>query len=128
MLVARCGSVPCGIDSVWIRIHTDRCLEILIHGGAGEDTHRVGVDAGLQRGDSVSASVEFAEIAISSGYATAAKCDSLDGFEKAYSAALSADGPHLIHMRIQPGSLKELGRPTVKPPEVARRFKAFLAG
>jgi len=76
----------------------------------------------------VSASVEFAEIAISSGYATAAKCDTLDGFEKAYSAALSADGPHLIHMRILPGSLKELGRPTVKPREVARRFKAFLAG
>ena len=76
----------------------------------------------------VSASVEFAEIAISSGYLTAAKCDSLDGLEKAYAAALSSDGPHLIHTRIQPGSLKELGRPTVKPPEVARRFKAFLEG
>lgn len=76
----------------------------------------------------VSASVEFAEIAISSGYATAAKCDSVGGLEKAYTAVLASDGPHLIHMRIQPGSLKELGRPTVKPPEVARRFKAFLAG
>ena len=76
----------------------------------------------------VSASVEFAEIAISSGYLTAAKCDSLDGLEKAYAAALSSDGPHLIHTRIQAGSLKELGRPTVKPPEVARRFKAFLEG
>ena len=75
----------------------------------------------------VSASVEFAEIAVSSGYATAAKCDSVSGLEKAYRAALASDGPHLIHMRIQAGSLKELGRPTVKPPEVARRFKAFLA-
>tara|TARA_R110000868_G_scaffold50260_4_gene160805 strand:+ start:5254 stop:6390 length:1137 start_codon:yes stop_codon:yes gene_type:complete len=76
----------------------------------------------------VSASVEFAEIAISSGYVSAAKCDSIDGFAKAYSAALAADGPHLIHMRIQPGSLDVLGRPTVKPPEVARRFRTFLAG
>ena len=76
----------------------------------------------------VSASVEFAEIAVSSGYATAAKCDSVAGLAKAYTAALASDGPHLIHMRIQAGSLKELGRPTVKPPAVARRFKAFLAG
>jgi phosphonopyruvate decarboxylase len=76
----------------------------------------------------VSASVEFAEIAVSSGYATAAKCDSVSGLGKAYTAALASDGPHLIHMRIQAGSLKELGRPTVKPPEVARRFKAFMAG
>lgn len=76
----------------------------------------------------VSASVEFAEIAVASGYATAAKCDSLAGLEKAYGAALASDGPHLIHARIQPGSLETLGRPTVKPPEVARRFRAFMAG
>jgi phosphonopyruvate decarboxylase len=30
-------------------------------------------------------------------------------------------------MKISAGSLDKLGRPTVKPPEVARRFKAFLA-
>lgn len=76
----------------------------------------------------VSASVEFAEIAGSSGYVTTAKCDSVTGLAKAYTAALASDGPHLVHMRIQPGSLKELGRPTVKPPEVARRFRDFLAG
>ena len=76
----------------------------------------------------VSASVEFAEIAVSSGYVTAAKCDSVTGLVKAYTAALASDGPHLVHMRIQPGSLKELGRPTVKPTEVARRFRDFLAG
>ena len=76
----------------------------------------------------VSASVEFAEIAVSSGYATAAKCDSVAGLRKAYTAALASGGPHLIHMRIQAGSLKELGRPTVRPPQVARRFKAFMAG
>lgn len=75
----------------------------------------------------VSASVEFAEIALSSGYATAAKCDSVAGLAKAYTAVLALEGPHLIHVRIKAGSLKALGRPTVKPPDVARRFKAFLA-
>ena len=75
----------------------------------------------------VSASVEFAEIALSSGYATAAKCDSVAGVAKAYTGVLALEGPHLIHVRIKAGSLKALGRPTVKPPDVARRFKAFLA-
>jgi phosphonopyruvate decarboxylase len=30
-------------------------------------------------------------------------------------------------MKIAPGSMDKLGRPTVKPEAVARRFKAFLA-
>ena len=42
--------------------------------------------------------------------------------------ALGRAGPHLVHMRIRPGSMAGLGRPTVKPRDVARRFKAFLAG
>ncbi len=76
----------------------------------------------------VSASVEFADVALACGYAAAALCDSLSGFEKAFTAASAVPGPHLIHARIAPGSLPNLGRPTVKPFEVARRFKAFLAG
>ncbi len=35
-------------------------------------------------------------------------------------------GPALIHIRIAPGSLAELGRPTVGPEVVARRFRSFL--
>ena len=46
---------------------------------------------------------------------------------EAFAAARSSDGPHLIRVKIAPGSLDKLCRPTVKPPEVARRFKAFLA-
>ena len=37
-------------------------------------------------------------------------------------------GPSLIHLRIAPGSMDNLGRPTVKPPEIAARFKAFVTG
>lgn len=76
----------------------------------------------------VSANVEFADIAAACGYAAAYKCDTLAGFEMAYAEAKGAPGPHMIHARIRPGSLEKLGRPTVSPSEVARRFKAFLAG
>ncbi|MBW8271374.1 phosphonopyruvate decarboxylase [Caldovatus aquaticus] len=76
----------------------------------------------------VSASVDFAAVALACGYAYAAACAGLDGFEAAFREATSRPGPALIHLRIAPGSLAKLGRPTVRPPEVARRFKAFLAG
>jgi phosphonopyruvate decarboxylase len=75
----------------------------------------------------VSASVDFAAVALACGYDYAASCDSLQGFEQAYRAAQAQAGPRLIHMKIAPGSMEKLGRPTIKPFEVARRFKAFLA-
>ncbi|MDT8331587.1 phosphonopyruvate decarboxylase [Roseomonas gilardii] len=75
----------------------------------------------------VSASVDFAAVALACGYRAAFSCASLDGFEAAFRQALAKGGPALIHARIAPGSMAKLGRPTVKPPEVARRFRAFLA-
>ncbi len=76
----------------------------------------------------VSPGVDFAEIAIACGYAASSACDSTGGLEAALKSALAEPGPHLIHIRIKPGSLKTLGRPTVQPPEVARRFRDFLCG
>lgn len=75
----------------------------------------------------VSASVDFAAVALACGYRAAFSCASLDGFEAAFRQALAKGGPALIHARIAPGSMAKLGRPTVRPPEVARRFRAFLA-
>ncbi len=75
----------------------------------------------------VSAGVDFARIALACGYASAAAVDDVAGFGEALGPVFASDGPHLIHLRIQPGSLKELGRPTVSPEAVARRFKDFLA-
>ena len=75
----------------------------------------------------VSPSVDFAAIALSCGYAGAALADDPGGFEQALTAALASPGPHLIHVRIRPGSIDGLGRPTLSPREVADRFKAFLA-
>lgn len=76
----------------------------------------------------VSPSVDFARVAIACGYANGFSCDDVDGFADALQRALAGNGPHLIHMRIAPGSMEKLGRPTITPPEVARRFRAFLAG
>jgi phosphonopyruvate decarboxylase len=72
--------------------------------------------------------VDFARVAVACGYRAGYHCDSLAGFETAYRRATRGRGPSLIHVRIRPGSLAKLGRPTVTPPEVARRFRAFLAG
>lgn len=74
----------------------------------------------------VSASVDFAGVAVSCGYPSATAADSLRGFEAALRRAFAESGPHLIHLRMRPGSLDKLGRPTVTPEEVALRFKAFL--
>lgn len=75
----------------------------------------------------VSPIVDFARVGLACGYRTGTVIDDLDGFDQAFAAAMASEGPHLVHARIAPGSLSTLGRPTVKPPEVARRFKRFLA-
>jgi phosphonopyruvate decarboxylase len=94
-------------------------LHILLDNGAYEST-------GGQ--PTVSASVDFAAVALACGYGHAASCGTLDGFEAALREATAISrGPALIHLRISHGSMAKLGRPTVAPAEVARRFKAFLA-
>lgn len=75
----------------------------------------------------VSSGVNFAQVALACGYRSGVVADDVDGFETSVKEALADDGPHIIHLRIEPGSLKELGRPTVSPYDVARRFKDFLA-
>ena len=74
----------------------------------------------------VSASVDFAGVALSCGYAHAFACDTEAGFALAFTAALGLAGPVLLHVRIRPGSMEKLGRPGVAPHEVARRFRDFL--
>lgn len=76
----------------------------------------------------VSTCTDFAAVALACGYQQVFVCDDLAGFEKALQAGLTEAGPTCIHLRIAPGSIKNLGRPTISPHDVARRFKKFLAG
>ena len=74
----------------------------------------------------VSASVDFAAVALACGYRFASSCDDLEGLDAAWREAAAVGGPAMIHLRTQPGSMETLGRPTVTPAEVAVRFKRFL--
>ena len=76
----------------------------------------------------VSPGVSFAAAAQAAGYRTSYLCDSLESFSATLREAVATtDKPCLIHLRTAPGSMSLLGRPTVKPADVARRFKNFLA-
>ena len=92
-------------------------LHIVLDNGADDST-----------GGQATAAVDFASVAIACGYAFAAACDDLQGFDAAFATASHVRGPACIHMRISPGSLSKLGRPTLPPDVVARRFRGFLAG
>lgn len=72
--------------------------------------------------------VNFPAVALACGYRAAWTCDDVPGFDAAFRAALNTPGPVLVHARIRPGSMASLGRPTIAPHEVARRFQRFLAG
>ena len=75
----------------------------------------------------VSPNVDFAAVAQACGYPRSFRCDSQAGFARALEAAFD-EGPRpvLIHALISPGSLAELGRPTIAPRDVARRFRSFI--
>lgn len=74
----------------------------------------------------VSATVDFCGVALAAGYHRAYACDDLAGFAQCLQAAFAAAGPAMVHLKIKPGSMEKLGRPTIAPHEVARRFKDFL--
>ena len=76
----------------------------------------------------VSPNVDFAGVAVACGYRLGITCDSVASFADAMVEAEKTEGPTLIHARIKPGSIDDLGRPTVSPRDVARRFQTFLAG
>ncbi|MCE3553460.1 phosphonopyruvate decarboxylase [Pseudonocardia sp. RS11V-5] len=74
----------------------------------------------------VSPNVSFAGVAAACGYPVA-----LEGDDPALVDALleapATDGPRFARLRIGTGTPKDLPRPTVTPPEVARRLMSHLA-
>ncbi len=68
----------------------------------------------------------FAEIAAATNYQNAFSADRAEEVRACVQQLRGATGPSLLHVKIQPGSPKEIGRPTVKPHEVKERFMDFL--
>jgi phosphonopyruvate decarboxylase len=69
---------------------------------------------------------DFAAIALGCGYRRAVTCAAIEDFGAALAGALDTPGPQLVHVLLRPGSTDGVGRPTVHPSEVARRFRAFV--
>ena len=70
--------------------------------------------------------VDFTSVAISCGYKISYLVNNLNGFERSLKESLKKKGPIFINVKIKPGSINNLGRPTVSPNKVARRFQDFL--
>ncbi len=96
----------------------DNLLHIVVDNGAYEST-------GGQA--TVSPGVDFSAVAKACGYRYTAVADSVTGFAQALKRALATPGPRLIHLKVVPGTIDKLGRPTVSPQEIAQRFRGFLA-
>jgi phosphonopyruvate decarboxylase len=75
----------------------------------------------------VSGVVRFADVAAAANYRRAAAADAPDDVRALIKEYRRQPGPALLHVKIRPGAPKQLGRPTVKPPEVKERFMKFLA-
>ena len=71
----------------------------------------------------LSAGVQFPELAMACGYQTALSVNKSGDLSAAIAAAVSATGPHLIHVKIRLGSAQNIPRPTLSPPEIASRFR-----
>lgn len=75
----------------------------------------------------VSGVVRFAEIAAAANYRRAESADDPAEVRALVRELRQQLGPSLLHIKLRPGSPKNLGRPTVKPHEVKERFMNFLA-
>ena len=78
-------------------------------------------------GQQTSSSItRFAEIAAAANYQRAFTADRPEDIRRSIQTLRAVNGPLLLHAKIQPGSPKDIGRPTVKPHEVKERFMEFL--
>jgi phosphonopyruvate decarboxylase len=74
----------------------------------------------------LSTGVDFAGIAHACGYRYSVSCNDLDAFADILRSVPVNNGPSFIHVGIAPGSMVDLGRPTVSPDSVARRLRDLI--
>lgn len=70
--------------------------------------------------------VDFAAMAGAANYRNAISVHARADLLRVIEELRQWPGPSLVHVKIRPGSPKNLGRPTVKPHEVKERFMEFL--
>ncbi len=75
----------------------------------------------------VSPTTRFAQIAAATNYKNVYAAESLEDLKDCLADEENRQGPSLLHLKTRPGSPNELGRPTIKPPQVKERFMNFLA-
>jgi len=67
----------------------------------------------------VAAGVDFAAIAAACGYATVLRSDELTELD---ALSVAAPGPRFAHVKIAPGTIDDLPRPSITPPDVCARL------
>ncbi|MBT8447799.1 MAG: phosphonopyruvate decarboxylase [Gammaproteobacteria bacterium] len=72
----------------------------------------------------VSANVDFATIAAACGYRSIAAGDDPDMLERFIAGSLP--GPRFLHLKIRPGAMDDLPRPSITPEAVADRIRNLL--
>ena len=97
--------------------HPQNLTHVVLDNGAHDST------GGQPTG---SEAIDFPNVALACRYAAAWQAGSLECFTKALEQARTIPGPTLVHLSIKGGSMKNLGRPTIAPHEVADRFRDFL--
>ena len=96
---------------------------------AGPNFHHIVLDnevhdsTGAQA--TVAASVNFADIAAACGYSMAIDGDTTAVIERIMTGE-STEGPRFAHLKISSGTLPDLPRPAITPPEVVRRLMQHI--
>ncbi len=75
----------------------------------------------------VSPTTDFAAVAAACSYRHVRRVDDLAALEGAVRDLSALDGPNLIHVKVQPGSAPNLGRPTLRPDQVKDQFMGWLS-
>jgi phosphonopyruvate decarboxylase len=74
----------------------------------------------------LSTGVDFAGVAHACGYRYSVSCNDLDTFADILLSPSLEGGPTFVHVQIVPGSMAELGRPTISPDHVVRRLRDLI--
>ncbi|UCD36946.1 MAG: phosphonopyruvate decarboxylase [Fidelibacterota bacterium] len=73
-----------------------------------------------------SGTISFPAVGEHSGYAYATSVESLAEFEQFLEQAENRSGPLMCHVRVQPGTLPDLQRPSQSPEQLRHEFQQFL--